>query len=142
MLAKRAAAGRPTSPKTNAFLQAKEGRLGRVAGACVASSVHIRTMQYMGATLIQRSKDFRLDGVVVEVVVWEVEPSMAGSDHSYKYRLYAGHNGKTLVRYDNEAGKGDHKHLGADEQEVAFTFVSMAQTLRDFLAEVDALTGG
>ncbi|WP_300438570.1 DUF6516 family protein [Zoogloea sp.] len=46
-----------------------------------------------------------------------------------------------MVRYDNEAGKGDHKHMGAHETEVPFTFVSLAHTLRDFLADVDALTG-
>jgi len=95
----------------------------------------------MGAKLIQRSKDYRPDGVVVEVVFWEVDPSVPGSDHAYKYRLYAGRNGETLVRYDNETGKGDHKHIGADEREVSFTFVSMAKTLQDFLAEVEALTG-
>ena len=99
-------------------------------------------MQYMSATLLQRSKDTLPNGVVVEVVIWAVAPPVRGSAHGYKYRLYAGRYGKTLVRYDNEAGKGDHKHVGADETEVPFNFVSMAQTLRDFLAEVDALTGG
>ncbi|SBT04450.1 conserved hypothetical protein [Candidatus Accumulibacter aalborgensis] len=98
-------------------------------------------MQYMGAKLIQRSKDYRPDGVVVEVVFWEVEPSVPGSVHVYKYRLYAGRNGETLVRYDNETRKGDHKHIGADEREVPFTFVQMAKTLQDFLAAVEALTG-
>ena len=99
-------------------------------------------MQYMGATLVQRSKDTLPNGVVIEVVIWAVEPPVTGSAHGYKYRLYAGRGGTTLVRYDNEAGKGDHKHVGIDETEVPFNFVSMAQTLRDFLTEVDALTGG
>lgn len=99
-------------------------------------------MQYMSATLLSRSKETLSNGVVIEVVIWAVAPPVRGSAHGYKYRLYAGRLGNTLVRYDNEVGKGDHKHVGADETEVPFTFVSMAQTLRDFLAEVDALTGG
>jgi hypothetical protein len=113
---------------------------------CVANFVaalvrHIYTMQYMSATLLERSKETLPNGVVVEVVIWAVTPPIAGSVHGYKYRLYAGRRGATLVRYDNEAGKGDHKHLGAAEVEVPFVFVSMAQTVRDFLVEVTALTG-
>jgi hypothetical protein len=36
--------------------------------------------------------------------------------HGLKYRLWAGRDGKTLVRYDNETGKGDHKHVGRSEK--------------------------
>ncbi len=108
---------------------------------CIALSGYIRTMQHMGGKLIRRDKDTRPDGVVIEIVIWEVDPAVLGSGHSYKYRLYAGRNGKTLVRYDNETGKGDHKHQGDDEREAPFAFVSMQQTLRDFIREVDALTG-
>ena len=95
----------------------------------------------MLATLIRRDRADRPDGVVVEVVIWAVEPPLKGSTHGYKYRLYAGRAGVTLVRYDNEAGKGDHKHLGAGGAEVPFTFVSMGQTLREFLHDVDVLAG-
>lgn len=96
-------------------------------------------MQRMPATLIRRDKVHRPDGLVIEVVIWAVQPPVPGSGHGFKYRLYAGRGGSTLLRYDNEAGKGDHKHVGADELEVPTTFVSMGQTLRDFLREVDAL---
>jgi hypothetical protein len=99
-------------------------------------------MQYMGARLIRKSKKTRTDGVVIEVVVWAVDTPVSGSTHGDKYRLYAGRNGKTLLRYDNEAGKGDHKHVGEREQEVRFSFVSMAEILRDFISEVDALIRG
>ncbi|THF65985.1 hypothetical protein E6C76_10010 [Pseudothauera nasutitermitis] len=95
----------------------------------------------MGATLIHRSKETRADGVTIEMVIWSVDPAVAGSAHEYKYRLYAGRAGRTLVRYDNEAGKGDHKHVGADEAEVPFRFVSMQQAVSDFLADVARLTG-
>ena len=41
--------------------------------------------------------------------------------------------------YDNERGKGDHKHL--DEQEVAWCFVSVEQLMADFLADVQRWSG-
>ncbi|KAA6185323.1 hypothetical protein F2Q65_09500 [Thiohalocapsa marina] len=47
---------------------------------------------------------------------------------------YCGHAGRCLVRYDNERGKGDHKHIGAGE--VPYQFVSLTQLLVDFAADV------
>jgi len=44
-------------------------------------------------------------------------------------------NGERLVSFDNERGKGDHKHL--DEKESAYRFVSIDQLLDDFIAEVE-----
>jgi hypothetical protein len=43
------------------------------------------------------------------------------STHSYKYRLYYGAAGACRVRYDNERGKGDHRHLGEREDDYNFT---------------------
>lgn len=97
-------------------------------------------MQYMPATLILREKEIRSDGVVIEMVIWAVDPAVRGSAHGYKYRLYAGVRGKTLVRYDNEAGKGDHKHVGPAEDEAPYRFVSMGQTVCDFLVEVERIS--
>ncbi|MEK7075072.1 MAG: DUF6516 family protein, partial [Patescibacteria group bacterium] len=37
------------------------------------------------------------------------------SEHPFKYRLAFVHDGKRIVGYDNERGKGDHKHLGKKE---------------------------
>jgi hypothetical protein len=45
------------------------------------------------------------------------------------------------VRYDNEAGKGDHKHVGTEEHEVEYCFVSVPQLIRDFVAGIEALGG-
>lgn len=98
-------------------------------------------MQYMPATLIERRKETWPSGLTVEVVIWAVAPPVAGSSHGYKYRLYAGRNGRTLVRYDNEAGKGDHKHVGPDEHAADYTFVSVPRLIRDFLADIEALGG-
>lgn len=42
--------------------------------------------------------------------------------------------------YDNEAGKGDHRHY--EEREEAYVFTSFARLLADFLADVSKLRGG
>ena len=39
-----------------------------------------------------------------------------------------------MVRYDNEAGKGDHKHLGNDE--LPYQFITVKQLLADFKRDV------
>jgi hypothetical protein len=71
----------------------------------------------------------------VELVVWQVPSSVAGSSHDFKYRLALVVNGVCVLRYDNEAGKGDHKHIG--EQEVPYSFTNPAQLLADFWDDMD-----
>ena len=52
------------------------------------------------------------DGVTVEMVIWALPRAAAERAHGLKYRLYCGRGRICLVRYDNEAGKGDHRHFG------------------------------
>ena len=58
-----------------------------------------------------------------------------------KYRLYCGKSGKTIVRYDNETGKGDHRHVGPEEVESVYVFVSLVQLLIDFDTDIEKLSG-
>lgn len=52
-----------------------------------------------------------------------------------RYRLnYSLADGSTLVRYDNERGKGDHKHIRNVQQ--AYKFTGIRQLLSDFNADV------
>jgi hypothetical protein len=64
----------------------------------------------MSAVLLHRERLDLEDGSVVEMVLWRVPEPVAGSGHPYKYRLYFGRSGVRLVGYDNERGKGDHRH--------------------------------
>jgi hypothetical protein len=41
-----------------------------------------------------------------------------------------------VLRFDNEAGKGDHKHVG--ETEMPYRFTSLVQLVADFWREVEA----
>jgi|CXWK01.1.fsa_nt_gi predicted transcriptional regulator len=77
-------------------------------------------VQYMKAMLLARSKEVRDDGSIVEVVIWELPAPLSPSVHSYKYRLFYGTPAEERVRYDNERGKGDHRHCGGKEEGYAF----------------------
>jgi hypothetical protein len=71
----------------------------------------------------------------VELMVWRVPSPVRGSAHGFKYRLALVVNGVCVLRYDNEAGKGDHKHLG--KEQTAYTFTTPAQLLADFWNDVN-----
>jgi len=89
----------------------------------------------MPATLLARAKELREDGSIVEIVVWELSEPLPPSRHRYKYRLYYGAAGVSRVRYDNERGKGDHRHFGEEQQEYEFSTVE--QLLEDFQSDVE-----
>jgi hypothetical protein len=71
----------------------------------------------------------------VELRVWRVPRSVPGSEHHYKYALAFVVAGDCVIRYDNEAGKGDHRHMGAVQTPYAFT--TAARLLADFWSDVD-----
>lgn len=89
----------------------------------------------MPAEPIARAKEVRDDGSVVEIVVWRVPQPLPPCTHPYKYRLYFGADGYCRVRYNNERGKGDHRHL--DGVEKPYHFVSLTQLLDDFQRDVE-----
>jgi hypothetical protein len=49
--------------------------------------------------------------------------------------LFYGRDGLRIVRYDNERGKGDHKHI--NEVEVTYKFVIIEKLISDFLADIE-----
>ena len=70
------------------------------------------------------------------MVVWRVPEPVPPSDHAFKYRLAFVRAGKRVVGYDNERGKGDHKHAGA--RETTYRFVDVDTLLADFFRDVEA----
>ena len=91
-------------------------------------------MQYMKAALLAHTKEIRDDGSIVEILVWELHEPIQPSTHRYKYRLFYGATGVSRVRYDNERGKGDHRHIG--ETESNYSFATVEQLLEDFERDV------
>jgi len=68
-------------------------------------------------------------------LVGKVPEPVSGSAHGFKYRLALVVAGECVLRYDNEAGKGDHRHLGGEESPYSFT--TPARLLADFWNDVD-----
>ncbi len=84
----------------------------------------------MRAKLVLKSRELLGDDRFVERVVWQVPTLLAGSAHGFKYRLAFVVRGRCVVRYDNEAGKGDRRHIG--ERELPYRFGDLKTLLNDF----------
>jgi Family of unknown function (DUF6516) len=89
----------------------------------------------MRARLILREKQLLEDGAIVEIVIWRLPRPSHDRPHGFKYRLFFGKSRKSVVRYDNETGKGDHKHIG--EREYPYRFRDVEQLLSDFRADIE-----
>jgi len=87
------------------------------------------------ATLVIDRKITFDNGYIVQIVVWELPVPLIGSLHRYKYRLFFGKAGACVVRFDNEQGKGDHKHVAGFEE--AYAFRDISTLLDDFWAELE-----
>ena len=75
------------------------------------------------------------ENAFVEMVVWRLPSPVLGSYHGFKYRLALVVKDCCVLRYDNEAGKGDHKHVG--ENEIPYVFTTSKALLDDFWNDVD-----
>jgi hypothetical protein len=74
------------------------------------------------------------ESAFAELVLWQVPQPVAGSTHELKYRLAYVVDGICRVRYDNEAGKGDHRHF--DEEESTYTFKTPDELIADFQRDI------
>jgi len=89
----------------------------------------------LAARLLLRDKKIK-NSLIVEMVVWELDEPLQGCSHRFKYRLFCGglETGMNLVRYDNERGKGDHRHAATGEQ--PYIFISLERLFADFENDV------
>lgn len=74
------------------------------------------------------------DGAILEATIWRVPEPVPPTEHGLKYSLFYGYPGRRVIAYDNERGKGDHRHYG-DRQE-PYTFTTVEALVADFLADV------
>ncbi len=71
---------------------------------------------------------------LVEMVIWQLPATDSERPHGLKYRLVYIKDGKRVVGYDNERGKGDHRHIR--NRESAYTFRNIDQLVNDFWSDV------
>lgn len=95
----------------------------------------------MYVRLILDSKTVLADGRIIQRRVWQLAAPTNDRPYGLKFSLYCGRYGKTIVRYDNEAGKGAHKHTGPNEREEQYDFVSLVKLLMDFQRDIEELSG-
>jgi hypothetical protein len=104
--------------------------------AYLTTSSIVGILANMAAQLITRFKNVNPDGSILELVVWKVDTPVPPTEHGYKYRAVYVLDGQRIVGFDNERGKGDHRHL--DGKELPYTFTSVEQLVEDFIAAVSA----
>lgn len=75
------------------------------------------------------------ESTFAELVLWRLPQPVEGSTHGFKYRLAYVVRGECVLRYDNEAGKGDHRHVGGIES--TYTFTTPEQLIADFRRDIE-----
>src|SRR3569833_1043936 len=87
----------------------------------------------MDAIEVQKDRVALSEGVIVSTAIWRVPEPVRGSEHFIKYRLALIVDDVCVLRYDNEAGKGDLRHVGDEQFE--YQFVGVGILRRDFRLE-------
>jgi len=89
----------------------------------------------MKATLILKERLAVATDAFVASLNWQVPQPVRGSTHLFKYSLTYVVRSVCVLRYDNEQGKGDHRHMGMVE--TPYVFTTPEQLLADFWSDVD-----
>ena len=88
----------------------------------------------MDAQPIIRDRIEISDDAVAHLVVWRIPAAVPPSTHRFKYRLAYVVRDVCVLRFDNESGKGDHKHVG--KTECPYAFVGIDALIADFMADI------
>ena len=75
----------------------------------------------MKAVLLEKTRKVIDETAFFGVVLWHLLEPVPGSAHLFKYRLALVIKGECVLPYDNERGKGDHRHMDGREDAIAFT---------------------
>jgi hypothetical protein len=101
----------------------------------LTGAMSVGMISNMKATLLLDERHVVVANAFVELVVWRLGAGLPGREHDFKYRLALVVDGKCVLRYDNESGKGDHRHIG--KKELPYVFTTPQGLLDDFWSEVD-----
>lgn len=105
----------------------------------------LTTLLVVGMIDNERSKlilDFKSvddNGAIIQMVMWRVPHPVLPCVHDVKYRLVYVIDGRRVIGFDNERGKGDHVHV--DTEEFPYKFVSIDRLVEDFLSRVENYKG-
>jgi hypothetical protein len=88
----------------------------------------------MPAKLLIRTRVIYSESSFAELVLWQLPRPLSGSSHGYKYRLAYVVEEECVIRYDNEATKGDHRHFGG--REFKYRFSTPEKLIADFQNDI------
>ena len=79
------------------------------------------------------------EGDVLKAIAWKV-PKSNDFPEGIKYAFVYIHHGKRILGYDNERGKGHHRHYKNEETKIDFK--DHETLLNQFKEEIEELRGG
>ena len=88
----------------------------------------------MKAVELIRTRITYSEAAFAELMLWRVPKPVQGSSHGFKYRLAYVVDDVCVLRYDNESGKGDHRHFNNKER--AYDFSTPDQLIADFQHDI------
>ena len=88
----------------------------------------------MKAAILMRRRVVLAVDAFAEIVIWKVPEPVPPSEHGFKFRLAYIVDGNCVLRYDNERGKGDHRHAAGLESPYEFT--NAESLLANFEADI------
>lgn len=88
----------------------------------------------MRATLIESRKLVLDGGSIIQIRIWRLPKATRERPHRLKYSLFYGRPGERIIGYDNETGKGDHRHYRGREE--SYLFTDYETLIRDFMNDV------
>jgi hypothetical protein len=91
----------------------------------------------MKATELLRRRIPYSEVAFAELVLWQLPSPLPGSTHIYKYRLAYVVRGLCALRYDNESGKGDHRHFR--DKESRYIFDGVDKLLASFQRDIERI---
>lgn len=88
----------------------------------------------MQAVPLAHTRIIYSESAFAEIAVWQLPKPVKGSSHDCKYRLAYIVDGVCVLRYDNELGKGDHRHF--DEDGTVYKFTTTEKLISDFQRDI------
>jgi hypothetical protein len=86
------------------------------------------------AILLQNRRLDLANGIIIQIKIWHLPHPSDERPHGLKYSLFYGRKGERIIGYDNEAGKGDHRHYR--DREEPYLFTTMEKLVADFWDDV------
>ena len=100
----------------------------------LTTPISVGIIANMKAVELLRRRIVFSENTFAELVLWRVPNPVTGSAHEFKYRLAYVVDGVCVLRYDNEVGKGDHRHFAG--KQTAYAFTTIDKLIADFERDI------